>query len=104
MPLSLRLPALPPLPTHVFQVISVAFPGVVSHEIQHSLKDEVAFSVGAACNTGKVSATLCAMGVHRDVALGTCRISFGKDTTEEYITRGVLKILEACKARLSANK
>lgn len=85
-----------------FQVISVAFPGVISHEIQHALKDEVAFSVGAACNTGKVSATLCAMGVHRDVALGTCRISFGKDTTEDYLVRGVLKILEQCKARLGS--
>ena len=75
---------------------------MLSYEIQHSLKDEVAFSVGAACNTGKVSATLSAMGVDRDVALGTCRISFGKDTTEDYITRGVLKIMEACKARLSS--
>jgi cysteine sulfinate desulfinase/cysteine desulfurase-like protein len=74
---------------------------VVSHEIQLALKDEVAFSVGAACNTGKVSATLCAMGVPRDVALGTFRISFGKDTTEDYIVRGVVKILEACKVRFS---
>jgi cysteine sulfinate desulfinase/cysteine desulfurase-like protein len=90
------------MPTHTFQVISVAFPGVLSHEIQHALKDEVAFSVGAACNTGKVSATLCAMGVPREAALGTCRISFGKGTTEDYIQRGVLKIMEACKARLSS--
>lgn len=42
------------------------------------------------------------MGVARDVALGTCRISFGKDTTEDYIKRGILKIMEACKARLSS--
>jgi cysteine desulfurase len=93
---------LPVVSTQILQVISVAFPGVVSHQVQHALKDEVAFSVGAACNSGKVSATLSAMGVPRDVALGTCRISFGKDTTEDYIERGVLKIMEACKALLSS--
>jgi len=64
---------------------SVAFPGVVNQELMMRLDlAGFAISIGAACSSGAVepSATLLALGLPHDVALGTIRISFGLGNTQ----------------------
>ncbi len=49
----------------------------------------IAVSSGAACSSGKVtaSAVLAAMGVERDLARGAVRVSLGRDSTENEVER-----------------
>jgi cysteine desulfurase len=51
----------------------------------------VALSGGSACSTGAVepSHVLVAMGVPRELALGTIRFSLGRDTSEADIERAI---------------
>mgnify|MGYP005998554639 CR=1 FL=1 len=59
-------------------IISIGFPGLVGHEVMKTLSDKMCFSAGAACYTGKGSATLSAMNVNPAIARGTIRLSFGR--------------------------
>ncbi|MCB1055956.1 MAG: cysteine desulfurase [Acidobacteria bacterium] len=68
----------------------VAFPGVLGQELMRVLDAEgVAVSTGAACGSGKPepSAVLLAMGMDRDEALASLRISFGMTNTAAEVDR-----------------
>ena len=67
---------------------SLAVPGVLNQELMIRLDLEgYAVSIGAACASGQIepSAALTAMGVARELALGTLRVSFGTTNREEEI-------------------
>jgi cysteine desulfurase len=71
-------------------VLSVAVPGADSEALlMHLDLAGVAASSGSACSTGAVepSHVLVAMGVPRELALGTIRLSLGRDTTAEDVAR-----------------
>jgi cysteine desulfurase len=73
-------------------LLSAAFPGTDSEALlMHLDLAGVAVSSGSACSTGAVepSHVLVAMGVSRDLALGTIRFSLGRETTLEDIERAV---------------
>ena len=57
-------------------------------------------SAGAACRSGvpKPSATLLAMGVTHDLALGGIRLSLGRSTTREQIDAAVDRLKDAVRA------
>ncbi len=71
-------------------VLSIAVPGADSEALlMHLDLAGVAASSGSACSTGAVepSHVLVAMGVPRELALGTVRLSLGHATTAEDVTR-----------------
>jgi cysteine desulfurase len=73
-------------------LLSVAIPGADSEALlMHFDLAGVAVSSGSACSTGAVepSHVLVAMGVSRELALGTIRFSLGRETTEADIERAV---------------
>ena len=73
-------------------LLSIAIPGADSEALlMHLDLAGVAASSGSACSTGAVepSHVLVAMGVPRDLALGTVRFSLGRETTREDIDRAV---------------
>lgn len=68
----------------------VAFPGIVGQELMMALDAEgLAVSTGAACGSGKAapSPTLLAMGMDREEALASLRISFGMTNTATEVDR-----------------
>ena len=70
--------------------LNVSFPGMEASTIIGTLEN-LAISAGAACHTGQVdvSPVLTAMGIPVETAMGTLRLSTGKYTTSEEITRAV---------------
>jgi len=68
--------------------LNMSFEGIDSSELLASLP-EIAASTGSACHADRKepSAVLTAMGVPRDLALGAVRLSIGRYTTEDDITR-----------------
>jgi cysteine desulfurase len=73
-------------------LLSVAVPGADSEALlMHLDLAGVAVSSGSACSTGAVepSHVLIAMGVPRELALGTIRFSLGRETSEADIDRAV---------------
>lgn len=70
--------------------LNVSFVGQIGEDILARL-DGVAASTGSACHSGQVvlSDVLEAMGVGRDVGMGTIRFSLGRDTTVEEIDQVV---------------
>jgi cysteine desulfurase len=73
-------------------LLSVAVPGADSEALlMHFDLAGVALSSGSACSTGAVepSHVLIAMGVPRDLALGTIRFSLGRETSEADIERAL---------------
>ncbi len=83
--------------------LSLSLRGLAASDLLAELRDTLAASAGAACNTEgtKVSAVLAAMDVPLDWARGTLRLSVGRMTTEEEIDRAVAVLADAA-ARLSA--
>jgi cysteine desulfurase len=78
-----------------------AVPGIKAETALIALDlDGVAVSSGAACSSGKVSAShvLSAMGTAPDLAHGAIRVSFGYSTTEQDIDR----LLQAWRTRVEA--
>ncbi len=76
--------------------LSLSFPGLEADALLAELQD-VAASPGAACHTGSadISHVLVAMGVPRDLAVGTVRFSTGRPTTAEDVDRAGQLIAEA---------
>ena len=68
--------------------LNLSFEGIDSSELLASLP-EIAASTGSACHADRKepSAVLVAMGVPRELALGAVRLSIGRGTTEDDITR-----------------
>jgi len=76
--------------------LTVSFPGVLGRDVlDHS--NRVAASTGSACHSGEhtPSATLLAMGVPPDVALGAVRLSLGHDNTRSDIVVAVDDLVDA---------
>ncbi|MCA9176329.1 MAG: cysteine desulfurase [Planctomycetales bacterium] len=76
--------------------LSISFPGVTGQRLLEEIP-ELCASTGAACHSGEVqsSATLSAMGVERDVAAGTIRLSLGRHTTDEEAERAANLLTDA---------
>jgi cysteine desulfurase len=73
-------------------LLSVAVPGADSEALlMHLDLAGIAVSSGSACSTGAVepSHVLVAMGVPRDLAVGTIRFSLGRETTPDDIDRSL---------------
>jgi cysteine desulfurase len=73
-------------------LLSVAVPGADSEALlMHLDLAGIAVSSGSACSTGAVepSHVLVAMGVSRELALGTIRFSLGRETTVDDINRAL---------------
>jgi cysteine desulfurase len=76
---------------------AVSFEGVAAWELQPALdRRGIAISAGAACRSGipKPSATLTAMGVSSDQALGGIRLSLGRHTTDAEIDTAAVRVAE----------
>ena len=88
--------------------LSVAIKGVNAGALLVELKDRVAASAGAACHSsedggGAISGVLLAMRLEESLARGTLRLSVGRHTTEEEISRAV-EAIEAVASRQIENK
>ncbi|EYF01719.1 cysteine desulfurase family protein [Chondromyces apiculatus] len=80
------------------------FPGVRGGALAARLADELAFTTGSACHAGReeASAVLLAMGIDAEDALGAIRLSLGRGTTEEEVTRAGNLLLNAAAALRAA--
>jgi cysteine desulfurase len=76
--------------------LSVSFKGLKANQILDNMKG-VAASAGAACHTDSVSisATLAAMKVTQEYAMGTLRLSVGRYTTDNEIEQAIAEIQTA---------
>jgi cysteine desulfurase len=76
--------------------LSVSFKGLKANQILDNMKG-VAASAGAACHTDSVSisATLAAMKVPQEYAMGTLRLSVGRYTTDNEIEQAIAEIQTA---------
>jgi cysteine desulfurase len=70
--------------------LNISIDGVLGEEVL-AATPEIASSTGSACHEGKTdpSPVLTAMGVSRERALGTLRLSLGRWSTEEEVQRAV---------------
>ena len=85
-------------------VLSFSVPGADAQALlMHLDLAGVAASGGSACSTGAVepSHVLLALGAPRDVALGTVRFSFGRETTQDDLDR-VVEVFPAIAAKVRA--
>ena len=75
--------------------LSLSFPGIKANKLLDRL-DGVAASAGAACHSSvvTVSHVLEAMAVPQHVAMGTIRLSVGRETTEAHVDRAARRIVE----------
>lgn len=79
--------------------LSISFYDLEANRVLDEIKDQVAASAGAAChaNTVSVSHVLSAMGLDEKWAKGTLRLSTGRMSTEDEITRAAEIITAAVK-------
>ncbi|MGB5610576.1 cysteine desulfurase family protein [Eudoraea sp.] len=84
--------------------LNISFEYVDGQQLLAALSRNIAVSNGSACNSAAInpSHVLTAMGIGRNLALSTLRISLGKYTTEEDIQKAILIITkEVAKQRAS---
>jgi len=76
--------------------LSISFPGLVGSDLLREASG-VAASTGAACHSGTVapSSVLLSMGVPRELAIGTIRLSLGRFTTADQIERAANELARA---------
>jgi len=76
--------------------LSISLPGLEANTILDEL-DEVAASAGAACHADQIdiSPVIEAMGLAKEVAMGTIRFSVGRETTADEIDRAAEEIAKA---------
>jgi len=87
--------------------LSVAIKGINAGALLVELKDQLAASAGAACHSsedggGAISGVLLAMRLEESLARGTLRLSVGRHTTEEEVSRAV-EAIEAVASRQISN-
>lgn len=77
--------------------VHVSFPGVSGRALLAEATEVVAASVGSACHSehDAVSGVLAAMGVDAAQAVGAVRLSVGRMTTPEEVTRAALGLVDA---------
>ncbi|MHB1461400.1 MAG: cysteine desulfurase family protein [Armatimonadota bacterium] len=75
--------------------LNISFEGIDSSELLASLPG-IAASTGSACHADRKepSAVLMAMGLPRDLALGAVRLSVGRDTTNDDVSRAAVMIAD----------
>ena len=80
---------------------SIALPGIEAWQLLADLREVVAASAGAACHSSgaHVSPVLAAMGVSPALALGTLRLTTGRDTTDADVDAAVAAIAGWAQAR-----
>ncbi|NOZ24616.1 MAG: cysteine desulfurase [Nitrospirae bacterium] len=80
--------------------LNVSIRGITGSDLVNHLKDEVAISAGSACHSGtcKPSDVLLTMGLSTADAVSAVRISTGKDTSEDDVSRASELIAEAVAA------
>jgi cysteine desulfurase len=83
---------------------SIALPGVEAWKLLADLRDVLAASAGAACHSSgaHVSPVLSAMGVPAELALGTIRLTTGRDTSDADVDAAVEAIYRWGEASASA--
>ncbi|MCK9398795.1 MAG: selenide, water dikinase SelD [Bacteroidales bacterium] len=83
--------------------LSLSFPGIEANLILSELSEEVAASAGAACHAGEtnISATLKAMDVPLEIAMGTIRFSTGRFLNEDDIENASGSIIRAVSRMMS---
>ncbi len=97
--ISARIPGvvrLTPEDNSLPNTLTVLFPGVLGRDVlAHS--DRLAASTGSACHSGQhtPSATLLAMGVPPDTALGAVRLSLGHSTSPDDIVTAADSLVDA---------
>jgi cysteine desulfurase len=76
--------------------LSLSFPGLEANMILSEISDEIAASAGAACHAGEInmSATLKAMNVPMESAMGTIRFSTGRFLDEKDIEKASEAIIK----------
>jgi cysteine desulfurase len=81
--------------------LSIALPGIEAWRLLADLREVVAASAGAACHSSgaHVSPVLAAMGVAPELALGTLRLTTGRDTTDADVDAAVAAIAGWAQAR-----
>ncbi len=77
-------------------LLNLSFPGIDGDELIYALGD-VAIGRGSSCSSGSVdpSHVLTAMGIGREMALGSIRLGIGRFTTSDEIDKAAESILEA---------
>lgn len=77
--------------------LSVSFRNIAANVLMAELHDTLAVSPGAACHADAVtiSHVLAAMRVPQEYAMGTLRLSVGKQTTEEEVERAAKVLVQA---------
>jgi cysteine desulfurase len=77
--------------------LNVRFPGISGQSVL-AAAPEVAASTGSACHAGheEASAVIVAMGVAAQQALGSVRLTLGRQTTEEDVERAANALVRAC--------
>jgi cysteine desulfurase len=85
--------------------LNISFPGLEANLILSELVDQVAASAGAACHAGEtdISATLKAMSVSPEIAMGTIRFSTGRFLNEDDIEKASGAIIEVVSRQSSGN-
>jgi cysteine desulfurase len=81
--------------------LSVRFPGASGNDVL-ARATAVAASTGSACHAGRESAPriILAMGVAEAEALGTVRLTLGRGTTQDDVSRAADALIDAwCQAR-----
>jgi len=76
--------------------LSISFPGLTGNDVL-AAAPRVAASTGAACHSGSTepSSVLLSMGLSREVALGTIRLSVGRYTKEDQVDRAAAELSSA---------
>ncbi len=76
-------------------IISIAISGIRSEIMLHFLEQfEIYVSSGSACAKGKHSYVLSSLGISKEIADETLRISFGRDTTKQMIDELIIRLNE----------
>jgi cysteine desulfurase len=85
--------------------LNISFRHVQANTLLTEIADRVAASAGAACHSDQVtlSATLQAIHIPLDYAMGTLRLSVGKMTTESEIDEAASVIAEAVRHLRAGN-
>ena len=83
-------------------VVNICFPHEDSNGFISRLSNDLAISTGSACSTGKTdpSNVLLAMGISKENALKSIRISIGRQTTDEDIEKAIQAFHKVLKPRI----
>lgn len=93
-----------PMDKRLPNTLNVSFYSVEANTLLSEIGDHVAASAGAACHSDEVhvSHVLEAMGKPQDWAMGTCRFTVGRETTQQEVDEAATVITTAVKRLMPA--